>query len=135
LSFRQHIDQRGDTVTFSTPKEEAPHGGAGLLDSVWGIKVMGGGIPITNRGIERARDKHKSSLLIRMIRLTYQWWAETQAEADAPQNREKPNDGLRLLRCACAGRSIPHAASLRAIGFGLGCGWVTSTGKGWAGEG
>ena len=44
---------------------------------------MEGGIPITNRGIERARDKHKSSLLITMIRLTYQWWPQTQAEADA----------------------------------------------------
>ena len=98
LSCRQHIDWRGDTVTFSTPKEEAPHGGSGASRFLLRNKVMEGGIPITNRGIWRARDKHKSSLLIRMIRLTYQWWPETQAEADALRaalrskgRRPKPN--------------------------------------------
>jgi hypothetical protein len=42
---------------------------------------------------------------------------------------------LLLLRCAFVSRGIPHAASLRAIGFGLGCCRVTSTSKGRAGEG
>jgi hypothetical protein len=56
------------------------------------------------------------------------------AEADAPQNREIVEViGLRLLLCARVGRSIPRAASLRAIGLGL-CGFHIS-GEGWAGEG
>jgi hypothetical protein len=41
--------------------------------------------------------------------------------------------GLRLLRCARVGRSIPRAASLHAIGGGLGCGLVAGEGR--AGEG
>ena len=88
LSCRQHIDWRGDIVTFSTPKQEAPHGGAGLQFPL-GNKVMEGGIPITNRGIERARDKHKSSLLITMIRLTYQWWPQDPGRSRRPSSGSK----------------------------------------------